>query len=249
MFEGLGILYLDHFAVVTGDLSRTLQDYLSLPGCRLWRGPGENDAQDVRFAFVELRGQGTIEILAPLSKRSPILNYLSKGGGAYHLCFAVHNLDEAVNAAVERYNARLVVPPRTDNAYHGRRVAFLFHLDHGLFELVEAFPPGSVIGNKKKIDQSATLPSNSALPKRPPAKADDALRASLLMVFNKTMNTTYTIDQDVTMETCNSWDSLKHLMLIMAVEQEFSLRIDASMIEKLKSLSSISNYLTEVLGE
>ena len=77
MFSALGIRYVDHVAVTTKDLMQTLADYLTLPGVRLINGPGQNIAQDVLFAFVDLGAGGIVEVLAPLSEQSPIYSHLA----------------------------------------------------------------------------------------------------------------------------------------------------------------------------
>ncbi|MGL6540776.1 VOC family protein [Aeromonas hydrophila] len=70
-----------------------------MPGARLWKGPSVNTAQDVRYAFVQVSGGVTFEILAPLSEKSPIRGHLSRGGGVYHICYAVDDIDIALDIA------------------------------------------------------------------------------------------------------------------------------------------------------
>ena len=79
-----------------------------------------------------------VEILSP-EKDSPIAGHVKRGGGPYHFCYAVPDMDAAIDAA-QQNSAKVVVAPVPDVAFDGRRVAFLFHEAHGIFELVEAIP-------------------------------------------------------------------------------------------------------------
>jgi hypothetical protein len=229
MFKLLNILYIDHYAVTTNELNSTLKDFLSLPGSKLIRGPGVNNSQGVNFAFVQLAGFGVVEILSPIDKESPILSHLSNGGGAYHLCYAVENIDKSIAIAVEQFEAKLIREPKKDDAFHGRRVAFLMHVDHGLFELLEAVP-GDFVDNK-------------ILNKTHRISNDSNREQQLLVVFNRVMATDYKIFDGVSMAHCDFWDSLKHLMLIMAIENHFEVKVPAEKIGELVSLRQIHTYL------
>jgi catechol 2,3-dioxygenase-like lactoylglutathione lyase family enzyme len=136
MLGSLGITRIDHLAVTTADLNATLEMYLSMPGARLDRGPGDNVPQGVRFAFVKMPEFGQIEILSPLHNESPIAMHVSKKPGPYHLCYAVRNMELAIEAAAG-FGAKLLSRPAADVAFDGRRVAFLYHPNIGLFELVD----------------------------------------------------------------------------------------------------------------
>ena len=35
----------------------------------------------------------TIELIEPISRNSPVFDFLSKGGGLHHLCFATDDID------------------------------------------------------------------------------------------------------------------------------------------------------------
>jgi catechol 2,3-dioxygenase-like lactoylglutathione lyase family enzyme len=134
----LGILGVDHVAVTTRHFDQTVADYLSLPGTRIERGPGWNPTQRVDFAFVSLGSGLTVEVLGLRPDvDSPIEEHVRRGGGAYHLCYIVQDIDAAL-ARVKEARGKLVVPPTPDVAFNGRRIAFFMHRAHGLVELVEA---------------------------------------------------------------------------------------------------------------
>lgn len=238
MFSALGVRYVDHVAVTTRDLMATLADYLSLPGARLINGPGQNAAQDVLFAFVDLGAGGVVELLAPLSEQSPIHSHLAQGGGTYHYCYAVEDLAKAMATATQDFGARLVKSAQADDAFYGRQVAFLFHPNHGLFELVEAWPSGVSITRPGQRVQSSSSTLEASV------SGDDTTQA-LLDVFNRVMQTDYATADALTMESVAAWDSLKHLLLIMEVEQVFELRIPADALSELTGFERLLAYVRQ----
>lgn len=240
MFSALGIRYVDHVAVTTKDLMQTLADYLTLPGARLINGPGQNTAQDVLFAFVDLGAGGVVEVLAPLSEQSPIYSHLAQGGGTYHICYAVEDLAQAITTATQNFSARLVKPAQADDAFYGRQVAFLFHPNHGLFELVEAFPSGLPNTRFDEINTAQSI-TNSA--------TNDDTEQTLLNVFNRVMQTDYVNGDTLKMDTVAAWDSLKHLLLIMEVELVFECRIPADELSRLISFNQLLTYVRQVQKE
>lgn len=238
MFSALGVRYVDHVAVTTRDLMPTLADYLSLPGARLINGPGQNRAQGVLFAFVDLGAGGVVEVLAPLSEQSPIYLHLAQGGGTYYVCFAVEDLAQAITTATQDFGARLVKPAQADDAFYGRQVAFLFHPNHGLFELVEAWPNGVSITRPANSVQSSSSTLEASV------SGDDTTQA-LLDLFNRVMQTDYATGDALTMDKVAVWDSLKHLLLIMEVERVFELRIPADELSRLVSFNQLLTYVRQ----
>ena len=236
MFSALGIRYVDHFAVTTESLMTTLTDYLSLPGARLINGPGKNTAQDVLFAFVQLAQGSVVEILAPLNEQSPIHSHLKQGGGSYHVCYAVEDLASAIKTATQNFGARLIRPERADDAFYGRKVAFLFHPNHGLFELVEAWPNGISEINPCNLEKPVSIKS---------VVTHYNYAETLLDIFNRTMQTEYTIENTLTMDLVPEWDSLKHLLLLMEIERIFEINIPADDLADLDSMDKILKYIQQ----
>jgi hypothetical protein len=91
--------------------------------------------QNVKVAFVSLHGQN-IELIEPLSNDSPISQSLRKGGKLVHLCYSVDDIDSAIVHGTTR-GYRCIGEPVQAVAFHQRRIAWLFHREFGLFELVE----------------------------------------------------------------------------------------------------------------
>jgi methylmalonyl-CoA/ethylmalonyl-CoA epimerase len=97
-------------------------------------------AHGVRIKFVKLGDEGLLELLEPLDETSPVQTFLKKGGGLYHLCFEVDDLDRAVQDVLAAGNAVLVHEATEAPAIGGRRVAFVATNERDLFEFVEKAP-------------------------------------------------------------------------------------------------------------
>ncbi|WP_419935414.1 methylmalonyl-CoA epimerase [Candidatus Palauibacter sp.] len=80
-------------------------------------------SEGIRAAFFG-EGPGRVELLAPLTRESPIAHFLERRGpGIHHLCVRVVDLEAAV-ARAERSGAE-VIPPRVRTGAGGARIAFL----------------------------------------------------------------------------------------------------------------------------
>ena len=236
MFAEIGALWIDHVAVTTKAFKETARHYLAMPNARVLRGPGWNSAQKVHFLFVSFGGDLCIEILGlPEDGDSPIAGHVNNGGGAYHLCHAVADLDTSL-AAATRAGCRIVVPARSDDAFDGRRVAFLMHPAHGLFELVEAY------GKLK-----AVMPAHD-LGKAPASAdiqfADEELQRGLKTAFANIFRESLPAEiADWTIEKVEAWDSLQHLRLAMEIERCLDVALPSHMLGELKSFDDFLQAL------
>ena len=78
----------------------------------------------------------TLELVAPASDDSPILQTLARGVCGYHSCYEVESLD----ATIDRWSkagAVVLGPPAPAVAFGGRRIAWLFLRTQHLVELLE----------------------------------------------------------------------------------------------------------------
>lgn len=99
-----------------------------------------NEVQDVREMFVT-DGKTVIELLEPISEKSPLTAFLrrNRGGGLIHVAFDVEDLDVALDRA-QRAGAHVVVEPVPDVAFDQRRIAFVV-LKGQLSEFIEMKAP------------------------------------------------------------------------------------------------------------
>ena len=238
IWKACKVLYVDHVAVTTKYLSQTVNDYLGLPNARLLRGPGINTKQNVDYAFIQIEHGLIIEILGVLPD-SPIEEHISRGGGAYHLCFAVENLDEAASMA-KKYGASQVLEARKDDAFDGRRVAFFVHTRHGLFEFVEAYPSiiyeNNLSGFEHQPSDTGKIKNDGSSNK----EVHNKIYKIFLTVFPQEKPEKF-IGSSI--GNIIGWDSMGHLMLIMEIEKIFEVRFDVSEMSELDSFVKIENRL------
>jgi acyl carrier protein len=221
------VMYLDHLAVTTSDFQKTLDDYLCMPDSRLIRGPAINYSQNVEYAFIELKQGLMIEILG-LMDDSPISNHVSNKSGVYHLCFAVSDIEKSILIAANE-GGKIITNPKEDDAFDGRKVAFLAHKNHGIFELVEAFPKSE---NNEFILNKDTENSET----------------QLLSIFNNFFRIfDNKLVQDMTVDSTLDWDSASHILLMMEIEDMFNVSFSPDEIMSLSSYRAIQNSILSKL--
>ena len=93
--------------------------------------------QKVKVQFIGGPGQTCIELVEPLSPESPAHKVVQRGGGPYHICFEVADIEKSVGDAVDggAICTSGIVPAA---GFGGRRIAFLYYRNMGLVEFVEA---------------------------------------------------------------------------------------------------------------
>lgn len=94
--------------------------------------------QDVRVQFFRADDGFCVELIEPSSESSPVFRFLNKqGGGLYHQCFEVQDLD-TILAEWREAGAFLVKKPEPATAFNERRIAFIMTPQRLLVELLEA---------------------------------------------------------------------------------------------------------------
>jgi methylmalonyl-CoA/ethylmalonyl-CoA epimerase len=123
---------IDHVGVAVVSIDDALAAYQALGLAETHRE--EVASQRVRTAFLPV-GESSIELLEPTSEDSPVAKFLAKrGGGVHHICFAVDDIE----AALEDLRARgfRLLHSQAVTGAGGKRVAFL-HPDSGNGVLIE----------------------------------------------------------------------------------------------------------------
>lgn len=132
MIEGLQF---HHIGVATRDIEGTTLIYSELD----YRG-GVNvydPEQNVNIRFLSHPSMPLVELLSPADDKSPVVQILEKNGVTpYHICYSVDDLEEAIKS-LRKLRYMVVSKPKPACAIENRRVAFLYHKDMGLIELVE----------------------------------------------------------------------------------------------------------------
>jgi methylmalonyl-CoA/ethylmalonyl-CoA epimerase len=126
-----------HVAYVTRNIEQKAAQLAGLLGYRS-AGPSVIDeVQGVRIQFMEMCDGSLVELLEPHGLNSPVQRHLKKGGGIYHLCFEVDDLEGTLQRLRDTGDAIVVREPAPAPAIDDRRVAFVVTADGDLFEFVE----------------------------------------------------------------------------------------------------------------
>jgi acyl carrier protein len=245
MFDKLNVLYIDHVAVTTINFEETAQHYLSLPNARILRGPGWNASQKVNYLFISFGADLSVEILGlPENKDSPIASHVGSGGGAYHLCYAVNDLDYAVSQAKD-LGSKVLSDAKADDAFDGRRVSFLYHPSHGIFELLEAY--GSLQKNPKvKLVNTGINISKPGTTDQKDQSVRDAIENAFINVFGAALSLP---TNEWTTDNIEKWNSLQHLRLIMEIERSLDVSIPSQALGNLTSFDKLLQETQSVLRE
>ena len=135
---------LNHVGVAVPDMAAAIAFWREVMGAAVASEPFDMPEQGVRVCFVDTPDGGTqIELLAPLSDRSPVSAFLARNplGGQHHLAFEVPDIARA-RAEFEAMGKRVLGPTRI--GAHGTPVFFVHPKDMAgtLTEIMETPPDG-----------------------------------------------------------------------------------------------------------
>lgn len=118
----MGIIGIDHIAVVVEDIDRSLEFWNTALGIELEKVK-DVPSEKSKVAFLPLNGT-EIELVQPTTDDSGIAKYLSKRGqGMHHLCLRVDDIEDML-ATLAAKNIRLInESPRTTD--DGKKYAFI----------------------------------------------------------------------------------------------------------------------------
>ena len=137
--EPLAPFRLLHMGVAVHDLPSALAFYEQTLGFRLVRGPVDDPIQQVTVCILGAAGGAEIELIAPSGDQSPVARYLAREVGAYHLCYEVPDIEQALRD-VGGKGCLVVSPPVPATVFDGRRIAWFFTPTKQLIEILEAQP-------------------------------------------------------------------------------------------------------------
>jgi methylmalonyl-CoA epimerase len=129
---------LHHVAYVTRSVEKKAAQLADLLGFRTAGSVVTDPKQGVRIQFIDMGDGGLLELLEPHGEKSPVQRHLDNGGGLYHLCFEVHDLDATLQRLRDSGEAVIVREPMPAPAIDNRRVAFVVTAGRDLIEFVEA---------------------------------------------------------------------------------------------------------------
>ena len=96
----------------------------------------EDPIQRVNVAFIYINNF-KIELIEPITEKSPVTKILNKGQSLYHLCFKVPDIRKALETA-RKHGFHCIARPVPAKAFNDKKVAWVFSKVYGLFEFIEA---------------------------------------------------------------------------------------------------------------
>ncbi len=130
-------MQLHHIAYVCENVEQKAEEFCRLLGYKIESSPVVDESQNVRILFLVHKDGSRLELLEPYGPKSPVRKFLEKGGGLYHLCFEVDDLEEVLRQITSNNQAYIVKKPTAAPAIEGRRVAFVVTEGNDLIEFVE----------------------------------------------------------------------------------------------------------------
>ena len=126
-----------HIGIATDDIEKSISLYEVLgyvsQGLRTVIDP----IQKVELAFMFRENHPLIELVSPLDDNSPVRSILSKMRTTpYHTCYEIPIIEETIKD-LKKQRFILIQKPTPAIAFNNRRIAFLFHKNFGLIELLE----------------------------------------------------------------------------------------------------------------
>ena len=128
---------LHHIAYVCNNIEPKADSLCNILGWKRVCNPVIDRNQGVRILFLKMCDGSLMELLEPLGPDSPVHRFLENGGGLYHLCYEVDNLDEKLQQITKDGEAIVVETPMNAPAIENRRVAFVVTNQQDLIEFVE----------------------------------------------------------------------------------------------------------------
>jgi methylmalonyl-CoA/ethylmalonyl-CoA epimerase len=96
-----------------------------------------DEIQNVNICFLRKQGHPDIELVEPVSQKSPVWNILDKVGTTpYHFCYYTNDITRDIQN-LKQSKFILLVKPVTAKALNNNRICFCYNKDFGLIELVE----------------------------------------------------------------------------------------------------------------
>lgn len=126
-----------HLGIAVKHFDKSLSFYERLGYRRLNQEIVRDNLHHVDLIFLQHNSQPNIELVRPLHKNSPIVNYLKNADAAmYHLCYEVDCFDHVVDSLKQEFRVFSVVKPKPAILFNNRLVGFYYLHGIGLIELL-----------------------------------------------------------------------------------------------------------------
>lgn len=104
---------------------------LNIPTSEITLDPTQN----VRVAFANIHGC-PVEFIEPVNQSSPVIESLKTHRPLMHICFEVASIEETLEIA-KKNRCTIIQKPTPAAAFNQRPIAWIYHRDLGLIELLE----------------------------------------------------------------------------------------------------------------
>jgi methylmalonyl-CoA/ethylmalonyl-CoA epimerase len=133
-----------HLGIAVPKLEEAVAFYRDALGFAPLADLATDPLQKVHYCFLKPAAEGSplIELLSPMGADSPINRYLSQGVGAYHICYEVEKLQDALDR-LHSLGAMIISEPTPAVAFGNRNIAWCFTPSRQLIELLETTPSAS----------------------------------------------------------------------------------------------------------
>jgi methylmalonyl-CoA/ethylmalonyl-CoA epimerase len=124
-----------HLGIAVNSITSSAALYERMLGIALDGDIVEDTIQKVRVAFAPIGNGVYVEFVEPAGDDSPVRGILNRGGGLYHVCYQVPDIDAAIDR-VRSGGGRLVSGPVPARAFNGRLIAWVYTPDRSLVEFL-----------------------------------------------------------------------------------------------------------------
>jgi methylmalonyl-CoA/ethylmalonyl-CoA epimerase len=124
-----------HIGYAVKSIEKSLRTF-QLLGFEIEGNVIHDEKRNVKLQFIR-NNDIRFELVEPISTNSPVSKLLNKNGSIpYHFCLVSNNIDSTIKK-LRRQGFVLLNKKETAPAIDNRNVAFLFHKEIGLIELLE----------------------------------------------------------------------------------------------------------------
>lgn len=113
---------LHHIGIVVPKITESLGEITKFLKFETVGLPTLVGSQKVNVCFLKI-GDVFLELIEPAEKKSPISNFIIKGGGFHHLCFEVDDIYKETKE-LEKNGGRVIVKPVI--GFENRLISFVF---------------------------------------------------------------------------------------------------------------------------
>ncbi|WP_340019603.1 HAD-IIIC family phosphatase [Paenibacillus sp. FSL H3-0457] len=127
----------DHLGIAVQDINQSIKFYSEL-GYNI-SNVIEDPIQNVKLALCQREDLGTIELVAPIDKESPIISLLEINGNTpYHICIKVEDIKHfQENLKNNDFDFEVISEAKPAVIFNGKKVAFISIYEVGVIELLE----------------------------------------------------------------------------------------------------------------